>query len=182
MEPKTCQKGPKVGSEYWPTFKTSHCVRTACMAFPLQGTREISQNHGSGLCSATIVPQDGVVVDVTRSSIAIRVVRSCNANCSASQDQTHTRNTQAGHMQQRRVVRAHYNLGSAKSSLSTHTHTRHTHQLALGLSPCNFPDQCSTPGATNMALLTNALCCTPPCPSPPQGRRSPTPTWGTVTK
>ena len=34
MEPKTCQKGPKVGSEYWPTFKTSHCVRTACMAFP----------------------------------------------------------------------------------------------------------------------------------------------------
>ena len=34
MEPKTCQKGPKVESEYWPTFKTSHCVRTACMAFP----------------------------------------------------------------------------------------------------------------------------------------------------
>ena len=30
MEPKTCQKGPKVGSEYWPTSKTSHCVRTAC--------------------------------------------------------------------------------------------------------------------------------------------------------
>ena len=26
---KTCQKGPKVGSEYWPTFKTSHCVCTA---------------------------------------------------------------------------------------------------------------------------------------------------------
>ena len=30
MEPKTYQKGPKVGSEYWPTFKTSHCVRTVC--------------------------------------------------------------------------------------------------------------------------------------------------------
>ena len=30
MEPKTCQKGPKVESEYGPTFKTSHCVRTAC--------------------------------------------------------------------------------------------------------------------------------------------------------
>ena len=39
MEPKTCQKGPKVGSEYWPTFKTSHCVRTACMAFPLKGVK-----------------------------------------------------------------------------------------------------------------------------------------------
>ena len=25
-----CEKGPTVGSEYWPTFKTSHCVRTAC--------------------------------------------------------------------------------------------------------------------------------------------------------
>ena len=46
MEPKTCQKGPKIGSEYWPTFKTAycmrtvcalraHCVRTACMAFPM---------------------------------------------------------------------------------------------------------------------------------------------------
>ena len=30
MEPKTCQKGPKVGSEHRTTFKTSHCVRTAC--------------------------------------------------------------------------------------------------------------------------------------------------------
>ena len=47
---------------------------------------------------------------------------------------TNTRNTQTGHMQQRLVLRAHYNLGSAKSSLfmskhvgmSTHTHT-HTH-------------------------------------------------------
>ena len=34
MEPKTCQKGPKLGFEYWPTSKTLHCVRTACMAFP----------------------------------------------------------------------------------------------------------------------------------------------------
>ena len=33
-EPKTCEKGPKLGSEYLPTSKTSHCVRTACMAFP----------------------------------------------------------------------------------------------------------------------------------------------------
>ena len=36
-EPKTCEKGPKLGFEYLPTSKTSHCVRTACMAFPLQG-------------------------------------------------------------------------------------------------------------------------------------------------
>ena len=32
---KTCEKGPKLGFEYLPTSKTSHCVRTACMAFPL---------------------------------------------------------------------------------------------------------------------------------------------------
>ena len=29
-EPKTCEKGPKLGFEYLPTSKTSHCVRTAC--------------------------------------------------------------------------------------------------------------------------------------------------------
>ena len=34
-EPKTCEKGPKLGFKYLPTSKTSHCVRTACMAFPL---------------------------------------------------------------------------------------------------------------------------------------------------
>ena len=33
-EPITCEKGPKLGFEYLPTSKTSHCVRTACMAFP----------------------------------------------------------------------------------------------------------------------------------------------------
>ena len=33
-EPKTCEKGPKLGFEYLPTSKTLHCVRTACMAFP----------------------------------------------------------------------------------------------------------------------------------------------------
>ena len=33
-EPKTCEKGPKLGFEYLPTSKTSQCVRTACMAFP----------------------------------------------------------------------------------------------------------------------------------------------------
>ena len=43
-EPKTCEKGPKLGFEYLPTSKTlhfatsktlrAHCVRTACMAFP----------------------------------------------------------------------------------------------------------------------------------------------------
>ena len=33
-EPKTCEKGPKLGFEYLTTSKTSHCVRTACMAFP----------------------------------------------------------------------------------------------------------------------------------------------------
>ena len=34
-EPKTCEKEPKLGFEYLPTSKTLHCVRTACMAFPL---------------------------------------------------------------------------------------------------------------------------------------------------
>ena len=34
-EPKTCEKGPKLGFKYLPTSKTSHCVRTAYMAFPL---------------------------------------------------------------------------------------------------------------------------------------------------
>ena len=29
-EPKTCEKGPKLGFEYLPISKTSHCVRTAC--------------------------------------------------------------------------------------------------------------------------------------------------------
>ena len=29
-EPKTCEKGPKLGFKYLPTSKTSHCVRTAC--------------------------------------------------------------------------------------------------------------------------------------------------------
>ena len=37
-EPKTCEKGPKLGFEYLPTSKTSHCVRTACMAFPKSKT------------------------------------------------------------------------------------------------------------------------------------------------
>ena len=36
-EPKTCEKGPKLGFEYLLTSKTSHCVRTACMAFPVLG-------------------------------------------------------------------------------------------------------------------------------------------------
>ena len=27
-------KGPKLGFEYLPTYKTLHCVRTVCMAFP----------------------------------------------------------------------------------------------------------------------------------------------------
>ena len=34
-EPKTCEKEPKLGFEYLPTSKTLHCVRTACMAFPI---------------------------------------------------------------------------------------------------------------------------------------------------
>ena len=33
-EPKTCEKGPKLGFQYLPTSKTLHRVRTACMAFP----------------------------------------------------------------------------------------------------------------------------------------------------
>ena len=39
---------------------------------------------------------------------------------------TNTHYTQTGYMQQPLVLRAHYNLGSAKSSTHTHTHT-HTH-------------------------------------------------------
>ena len=34
-EPKTCEKGPKLGFEYLPTSKTSQCMPTACMAFPM---------------------------------------------------------------------------------------------------------------------------------------------------
>jgi len=33
----------------------------------LEGTREISRSQGSELSSATIVPQDGVVADITHS-------------------------------------------------------------------------------------------------------------------
>ena len=33
-KPKACEKGPKLEFEYLPTSKTSHYVRTACMAFP----------------------------------------------------------------------------------------------------------------------------------------------------
>ena len=45
MEPKTCQKGPKVGSEYWPTFKTSHCVRTACALRAWHSPSPLSTNQ-----------------------------------------------------------------------------------------------------------------------------------------
>ena len=39
--PRACRvrcspKGPKLGFKYLPTFKTLHCVRTACTAFPKQ--------------------------------------------------------------------------------------------------------------------------------------------------
>ena len=37
-EPKTCEKGPKLGFQYLPTSKTLHYVRTACMAFPYYQT------------------------------------------------------------------------------------------------------------------------------------------------
>ena len=33
LEPKTCQKGPRVGADYSPTSKTSHCVHGT----PLEG-------------------------------------------------------------------------------------------------------------------------------------------------
>ena len=29
-------KGPKLGFEYLPAYKTLHCVRTACTAFPFR--------------------------------------------------------------------------------------------------------------------------------------------------
>ena len=34
MEQQTCGKGPKLGFEYLPTYKTLHCGRTAGKAFP----------------------------------------------------------------------------------------------------------------------------------------------------
>ena len=34
MEPKTCQKGPKLGFEYWPTSKTLHCVHGIPLVSP----------------------------------------------------------------------------------------------------------------------------------------------------
>ena len=52
MEPKTCQKGPKVGSKYWRTFKTWRYVRTACAvrAYCMHG---IPQRLISGPCRST---------------------------------------------------------------------------------------------------------------------------------
>ena len=35
MEQKTCGKGPNLGFEYLPAYKTLHCVHTACTAFPM---------------------------------------------------------------------------------------------------------------------------------------------------
>ena len=49
MEPKSCEKGPKVGCEYWPTFQTSHYVRTACMAFPLKSVWPVHANSCSSI-------------------------------------------------------------------------------------------------------------------------------------
>ena len=48
-EPKTCEKGPKLGLEYLPTSKTLHCVRTACMAFPLDAA-----NHAPSAQQSTV--------------------------------------------------------------------------------------------------------------------------------
>ena len=47
-EPKTCEKGPKLGFEYLPTSKTLHCVRTACMAFPQNATLSEKELVGIG--------------------------------------------------------------------------------------------------------------------------------------
>ena len=47
MEPKTCQKGPKVGSQYLLTFKTSHCVHgIPQVTVPPMG----GGGHGGGDC------------------------------------------------------------------------------------------------------------------------------------
>ena len=45
-EPKTCEKGPKLGFEYLPTSKTSHCVRTA---FALRAWHSLSAPPKSSL-------------------------------------------------------------------------------------------------------------------------------------
>ena len=44
-EPKTCERGPKLRFEYLPTSKTSHCVRTACMAFPYSRKTAFGKNQ-----------------------------------------------------------------------------------------------------------------------------------------
>ena len=43
---KFVKRGPKVGSKYLPTSKTSHCVHTACTAFPKTRTRSSLQSLG----------------------------------------------------------------------------------------------------------------------------------------
>ena len=60
-EPKTCEKGPKLGFEHLPTSKTSHCVRTACALrawhslcrpeFPVPSGHRLGSLHSSTLSS-----------------------------------------------------------------------------------------------------------------------------------
>ena len=44
-----CEKGPKLGFDYLPTSKTLHCVRTACMAFPVGAFRFLGIHFSSEL-------------------------------------------------------------------------------------------------------------------------------------
>ena len=67
-EPKTCEKGPKLGFEYLPTSKTSHCVRTACMAFP--NTADYRKPLTS-VGNAKLVPPNSVVPKVAETTAGV---------------------------------------------------------------------------------------------------------------
>ena len=59
-EPKTCEKGPKLGFEYLPTSKTSHCVRTACMAFPFH-LEDARHHKQGGICHTGVVMKQRIL-------------------------------------------------------------------------------------------------------------------------
>ena len=54
IEHRTCVKGPKLGSEYLQTYKTLHCVCTACTAFPYY-------MHGRSVCHETMLLLGGTL-------------------------------------------------------------------------------------------------------------------------
>ena len=58
MEQQTCEKGPILGFKELPAYKSLHCVRTACTAFPSRHTK---------VCTAcTAFPRNAHYVHIAR--------------------------------------------------------------------------------------------------------------------